>query len=194
MSEAQELIRVTDGHVVAGTELLLAIESLRERASNLAPIQDQHTYAEAMEIVAKGKQEIKAVEVLAEPELAALRNRANELRGQRDKITGQITDIIGPIEKQAREWNLREREAAAAEQAKLNKGKRAEDRVHVEPSIPTVPGVQVRAKYRFEVVDISKMKREFLCPDEVKINAKLREEKNPEKSAKEIGGIRAWRE
>jgi hypothetical protein len=184
------LIRVVEGKFVASNEFLLAISDLTSKVALAKPVTDQQTYAEAQEIVRQKNQEIKMVMALAEPELSALRNRLEELRGDRDKFLAQFESITSPLETQARQWNVNERQAALAEQKDLNHGQRQENRVTVKPDIPSVAGVRVVAKYRADILDASKVKRAYLVPDIKAIEKKAREDKDPAKTEKEVGGIR----
>lgn len=127
----------------------------------------------------------------AEPERLRLQAALDELRDQRNKIVALITSQFSRLDGEARAWNINERNAAQAEQDKINKGKRIENRVQVSPNLPSVPGQRVVPHYRYEVVDVTKIKREFMKPDDVKIGQKLRTDKDIKKSEREIGGIRA---
>jgi hypothetical protein len=64
--------------------------------------------------------------------------------------------------------------------------------VKVQPAVPKVAGIKARVNYKFQVVNPGQVGAGFLCPDEVAIGAKVRSDKDPEKSMKEIGGIRVW--
>jgi chromosome segregation ATPase len=184
------LIRVIDGHIVAADEFRLALDDLRSKVAAASPVTDQQTYAEAQEIVRQKNQEIKMVLALAEPELSALRRRLEDLRNERDKFAAEFETITSQLETQARQWNLTERQAALAEQKDMNYGKTTEKRITVAPNIPSVPGVRVVAKYRAEILDASKVKRAWLVPDLKAIEKKAREDKDPAKTEKEVGGIR----
>lgn len=66
--------------------------------------------------------------------------------------------------------------------------------VKVEAAIPKVSGVKRRVNFKFEVVDASKVGRQWLMPDEVAIGTKVRGDKDAAKSEREIGGIRVIEE
>ena len=184
------LVQITEGQLVPSSEFHLALDDLKNKAAMLAPVTDQTTYAEALEVVKQANQEIKTIEAMAEPELIVLRRRLEELRGQRDKLAGEFTQIVAPIEKQARDWHIGENNATKTEEKDLNYGKRTVDRVHVKPNIPSVPGVRIIVKYRCEVLDKNKVKRVWMSPDIKAIEARARKDQDPEKTEKEVGGIR----
>ena len=62
------------------------------------------------------------------------------------------------------------------------------------PSVPKVAGIKARVNFKFEIVNPGKVNAGFLKPDEVAIGAKVRSDKDPDKSMREIGGIRVWTE
>jgi len=109
------------------------------------------------------------------------------------------------IEQARKSGELKQREAnrlakEAAEQAERDKqaAREAEEaarqvkEVKVKANIPKLAGTMGRTNFKFEVVDAALVKREWLTPDLVSIGAKVRADKNPEKSVAEIGGIRVW--
>lgn len=185
-----EIIRVVEGKIVVSNELQIFISELTRQTQAIV-VHDQETYAEAIEVCKKKDDAVKVVMAAAEPERLALRSRLEQLLADRNKVVEQITSVTAQIEKNAREWNIGEREAARKEQEKMNKGQRPENRVVVQPNLPSVPGKRIIMHYRYEVTDISKMKREYMRDNEVKINEKLRKDANIKKSEKEIGGIKA---
>lgn len=88
-----------------------------------------------------------------------------------------------------------EAEARAKEQAAADAKTQAEVApIKVKPNTATAPGVSTRQNYKFEVIDSSAVKSPWRCPDEKEIGIKVRGDKDPEKSMREIGGIRAWAE
>lgn len=184
------LIRVIDGAFVIGQEYQLALTSLKSKVAALVPVQDQHSYEETMEVVRQGRDEIKMLMAIAEPEIVAARRRLEELRSQRDAFVAQFASAFAMNESQARTWNLNERNAALAEQKDMNYGKPAEKRVTVQPNIPAVAGTRVIPHYRADILDASKVKRAYLMPDIKAIEKKAREDKDPAKTEKEVGGIR----
>jgi hypothetical protein len=188
------IIRVIEGDFVVGQEYQLALNDLRSKAQEIVAVSDQHSYEEAMAVVRQGQLEMKTIAAGCEPTLIALRRRLEELRGQRDAFVGQFQEAIASVEKQAREWNIAERNAALAEQKDLNKGQRAENRVTVAPSIPSVAGTRVIVRYRAELVDISKVKRAFMTWDEKAILAEARKDKDPDVTEKKVGGVRIRQE
>jgi hypothetical protein len=63
--------------------------------------------------------------------------------------------------------------------------------VKVEPNIPKVAGVPSRTNYKFRIIDASRIPRQYLMPNDVKIGADVREWK---KEGEVIPGIEAYRE
>jgi len=188
------LIRVTEGQIVAGEEFRMAVESLAQRAAALCTVKDLPSYQSGLEIVSSGRRDAKAIEALAEPERLRLAAALADLRAQRDKIIAEIEAVVGPIEDACRKWRLAEQEAAAREEARLNKGKRPEARVEVKPNTPPVPGARLVTRYRVEVVNARKVKREWLVPDLARIAEKARHDKDPALTEREVGGIRVIKE
>lgn len=104
-----------------------------------------------------------------------------------------------------------EREAAEAEQAKLNKRKDAAP-VTVKPELPAVAGYRKSTTFPVEVTDFNtfmrsyatavskgdsartKFLRGFLCLNESELAKYARTLKDPEEFMKRIPGVRNWRE
>lgn len=93
----------------------------------------------------------------------------------------------------AMEEALKAQAAADADEAKENAAKIA-DKVKVEPNVPTVAGVVKRVNWKFRIVNPNAVKLQYLCPDEVKIGARVRELKDPKRAEAEIGGIEVFEE
>jgi len=193
-TETQALIRVIDGKIEQAGEFQLALAELRRDVQAIEAVKDQDSYALAREVVARGRNKIKEIEAAAEPERIRLQNALSDLRSQRAKLTAQFEEVIAAIDKQSREWNLAEQDAARKEQEQLNKGQRAENRVTVKPSIPSAPpSGRVIVHYEVEVVNVSKVKRAFMMPNLVKMREQARDDKDPKATEKKIGGVRVIR-
>lgn len=204
-TDAISIVKVIDGQIVQGEELHIFLSELSKQAKGIV-VSDQTTYSDALEICKRAGDACKQVMLAAEPERLELRRRLDELLSQRDKVIVAIQSQVAQLEQTARTWNLNEKAAAKREQDRINEearkaaekanfGKRAANRVepvvvNVAPNIPTVPGKRIIERYRFELLDLSKVKREFLCLNETKVNMKLRTDKDAAKSEREIGGIR----
>jgi hypothetical protein len=80
--------------------------------------------------------------------------------------------------------------SAAADEAKAAPA----PQVTVAPNVPKVAGIKARVNFKFEVTNPNEVGRAFQIPDLVAIGARVRADKNPEKSMMEIGGIRVWTE
>lgn len=189
-TQENALILVHEGQIQLGNEFMVRLGDIESDVRALKPITDTASYEAAMEVWGRGRREMKTIETLAEPERQRLQNALAELRDQRNKLIGKFEKAVGPTGEAAREWFLAERKAAADEQAKLNKGKTAENRVSVTPNIPAVAGTRIVPKYRSEVVNLSKVKREWMVPDIQAINAQARKDQDPAKTEKAVGGIK----
>ena len=254
------LIQVVEGQIVESNALRLELTALQERAANLV-VHDPATCEEAKRIVKAGKDAMKSIEALAEPERIRLNNALVELRAQRDKLAGTFGVIVEDADRKRKAWEAEERRKAQLEEDRKNEelrrqqkekadadlreanriaaenkekrvaeingllrsgqiGKREAARllkeaeaneeadkanaaaaaeelknappppVKVKPNIPTVAGVKSQLYWKFEIVDASKLPREFLMADEVKIGQYVRREK--EKA--QIPGVRVWNE
>lgn len=93
------------------------------------------------------------------------------------------------LKKQAEEDEARQRELAAKQAAETAA---QVQEAKVAPSVPKVAGIKARVNYKFEVVNPGKVGAGFLQPDLVAIGVKVRSDKDPDKSMREIGGIRVW--
>ena len=135
--------------------------------------------------------------------------KADEERRENERIAKEQREAREKELEQARkagEINKREQdklkkqaladEQAARELAAQQAAETAENvqEVTVASSIPKVSGIIRRTNYKFEVVSASHVERAFMKPDEVAIGTKVRADKDPDKSMKEIGGIRVWTE
>jgi hypothetical protein len=96
------------------------------------------------------------------------------------------------LAKEAAEQERKAKEDAARTEAEAKAAPVPE--VYVKPSIPTVQGKRNQVNYKFEVTDRNKVQVRFLMPDEVAIGQKVRADKDPERSMREIGGVRCWAE
>lgn len=183
------LVKVEEGKIVAGQELHLLLGELAGSAEHLV-VHDKATCEEALELAKRKDDAIKFVMAAAEPERLRLRSALEKLLGERDKIVAALQSTVNRPELEARAWNIKERQDAKAEQDKLNKGQRAENRVEVKPNLPSVPGKRIVLHYRCEVLDASKVKRDWMVPDVQAIERQARDDKDPAKTEKAVGGVR----
>jgi hypothetical protein len=182
------IISVVEGQIVVGNELSLLVKQLLEDSSKLV-VHDQDTYIQAQTIVKRGDDAVKFIEAAAEPERIVLHGRYKEFLARRDEVIASVRTAYSSLAEKARQWNIAERQRAADEQAKLNKGKKPENQVVVAPAIPqAAKGVIVH--WRFEVVNAKKIKPQFMCPDEKAILKRIREIGDVKKAEAEIGGIK----
>lgn len=134
----------------------------------------------------------------ADEERRAAEAQAKADREQRERELAEARKAgeIGKREearlaKQAADDEARQRQLAAEQAAETAKNVQE---VKVAPSVPKVAGIKARINYKFQVMNPGEVSTAFLCPDEVAIGAKVRSDKNPDKSMREIGGIRVWTE
>ncbi|HVI10514.1 MAG TPA: hypothetical protein VND65_19655 [Candidatus Binatia bacterium] len=113
-----------------------------------------------------------------EKEIAAAR-RAGELGARESE----------KLKREAREAEQRERERAAADAILASNPAP----VTVQANIPTVAGSVNRRNWKFEVVDASKLPREYMIPDLVGIGEYVRRRQNKDAELF-IPGIRVWSE
>ena len=132
---------------------------------------------------------------------AAERRKEEEKRIAEAQKAGELKKR--EAEKMRREAEERERQQREQARRDAEAVKATVQDVKVAPAIPKVAGVPSRRNYRFEIVDITKIPRQFLYPtkrpdgtyDPAKfpeIGDKVRDDKDPLKSMAEIPGIRAF--
>jgi hypothetical protein len=199
----EDIIRVQEGTIVEGAEFRLALDNLRELAKGLV-VTDQASATEAKEIVKKCTDITNQITAIAEPERLRRKGLLSEWTNMRDKMIAEFTSISSPLDTAVRKFNLAEQDGARAEQTKLNKGKRAEDRVVVQPNIARVPGTRFQPRYRAEIVDVSKIRRDWLLDAltrdpgrawlKTAAEAQARQDKDPATTEKKIGGVRVHKE
>lgn len=101
------------------------------------------------------------------------------------------------IEKQRKAGELSKREAEAKKkEAAQEAAAQAADvkEVTVDPNVPKMAGLKQRVNYKFEILNAAHVNRPWLVPDMVAIGQKVRADKDPDKSMREIGGIRVFTE
>jgi hypothetical protein len=227
-------------------------------------VHNQESYARVAQFLVRTRSLKKQIGFLLDPGIQSAQEHLNKLREDKARFVRQIDEVDAIASRPAAEWKRKEREAAEAEQKRINDerrreverqaeeyrkaaaaqaeidrkkrekeiaearksgemGKREAERlrkqaeederrrkleaerdaslaaagiidIKVKPSVPTVAGIRARVVYCFEVTDARAVKAGFLCPDEKAIGEKVRDDKNPEKSMAEIGGIRCWSE
>lgn len=189
---SQSIIHIVDGQLMLGNELRLALAQLRKDAEGFI-VHDSATCAEARQIAKRASDEIKQIIAACEPERLHRKKILQDWVDARDLLMAEFSAVGYPLEKAAREYNIAEVNAAQAEQQKLNKGQRAEHRVTVKPDIQTVSGTRFVVKYRCQVLNKSKIKREWMMPDIQRIEAEARSDKDPAKTEAKVGGVKILR-
>ena len=183
-------------------ELNRKLGELKLRAESIE-VRDQQTFVEAGLLKLDIQSYEKAVKFATGPEIEIAKETLRRLQAEEKMLLAPSNVMLFDVEKKRKEWANAEREAAAKEQERINEAARKEAAknhekrpapVIVKPSIPTVPGTRNTVNYKFEVTDETKVRKEWLKPDLVAIGEKVRADKDPELSMKEIGGIRAWKE
>lgn len=182
---------VVNGKLVLPKEFEITLGILKDRAAALGSVENQDKYQEALALARDCKQEIKAIEALAEPERIALQNRTNALRESVKTVLAPLNAILAPVDQAARQYKIHETEEAQKEQARLNKGKKADHRVQVKPALEGVAGARGPIiRYEVDLVDAELVKRAYLAPDMKRIGELARKDQNPAKTEKTVGGIR----
>jgi flagellar biosynthesis GTPase FlhF len=117
------LIVVTNGEIQKGQEFQIALKTLRDRAEGLV-VRDKNTCEEAKGIIKDGKDAMRSIEALAEPERIRLQNALTELRSQRDKLAGMFGVIVEDADRKRKAWEAEERRKAEEEQRRINEENR----------------------------------------------------------------------
>jgi hypothetical protein len=134
---------------------------------------------------------------VAEEERKAAEKQAEEDRKRREaEIKAAQKEGMGKREaerlrKQADEDAARRKEQAArdAEAMKAN----VQD-VTVAPSVPKVAGIRAHVNWKFKLVNVAKVPRSFMSPDDVLIGRMVRETKDKAKAEAACPGIEVWSE
>ncbi len=218
---ACELVKQGRGYIKSvGFRLDPGIESARkhleflrgEKEKYVSPAKEIVSIAEVKAEIWKSEERRKAA---AEQERINAQRRAEA--AQKAELERKQAEAEAKLERERREAELaaarKAGEIGKREEARLAKQAAADEaaakelaakqaaelaanvqEVTVKPSVPTVAGIRARVNYRFEVLEPSAVNRAFLKPDEVAIGQRVRADKDPEKSMREIGGIRVWQE
>jgi len=128
------------------------------------------------------------------------------LRTATQKHTNACEEIEGIIKPKMKAWEQAELDATAAEQKQLEKkaARKGEDAPTVQHNIPATAGYRRSTVYRAEVTDREKFLRayrsdpqrfdRYILIDVQKLNADLRETKDPAGMMKAIPGIKCWKD
>lgn len=168
-------------------------------------VSDAHSYAELGGILS----EVRAIRKQGVSMLApfeAIVDRVRDfLRTARLKHVNACEQLESIILPKMKQYENDEREAAAKEQAQIEK--KTGEEVTVKPNLPTVAGYRKTVNY-YATVDFDKFMeayhrcnlerrkflRQFLTINEKRLGEYARDEKNPELVMKAIPGSRAWKE
>lgn len=153
----------------------------REAAERERQREQQRVEAEAR---AKAEAERKEAERIAaeqrkarEAELAEMR-KAGEIKAREAE----------KLRKEAEAQEQRARELAAQQEAEAAKNVPI---VRVETAVPKVAGIKARVNWKYRIIDASKLPRQYLMPDDVKIGSFVRSNKQ---SGEVIPGVEAFSE
>lgn len=169
--------------------ILEAVDTKRKRWE-----EDERRKAEAetrrLQEEARLAQEAKARKEREEADRIAAETRKRlEKELAEARKAGEISKReLEKAQKEVREAEARERAAAEAE---AKKTAAAVPVVEVKASIPTLQGTQSRRNWKFRFLDVNKIPREFLVPDETKIGQFVRNEK---RAGEVIPGVEAYSE
>lgn len=194
--------------------------SVKQRAESIV-VKTQQDYIAVCNIVVEGRGFIKRWEEVFAPGIRSAKEHLALLTNQKNEKVEGAKQIVAIAEQKAEAWKRQEREAAQREQDEINrKAREAQDAenkrradearaakkkipepiaapvqtVVVAPAVPKVAGIKARVNYRFEVTDDTKLPREFMMPNEVKIGWFVRQRKDSKASMEAIPGIRCWEE
>jgi hypothetical protein len=163
---------------------------------------DTHARNERLAAEAEQRRINEERRIAAEKEAAERRKEAEKQaeaeRKQREKEIAEAKrqGEMGKREAERLKKAAEEREQAMKAQAAKDAERAAAnvEEVKVVPNLAVIAGSRRRLVYCFEVTDAAAVKRPWLMPDEQEIGRKVRDDKNPDKSMSEIGGIRVWTE
>ena len=181
---------------------------LAERARALQ-VTDAATFAEAGEMIAELKRITKESEIEVAPFKLIVQRVKDFIQTRLQRNTNRCTEIHASLTPKMADYSRKEREAAAKEEAAINKGreKRGEEPVAVQPSVPTVAGVRRTVNYPVTIEDpkalikafakaykASDTKRvqflsRFIMLNEQELRAYAKDTKNPEQFNKELPGV-----
>jgi hypothetical protein len=155
---------------------------------------EERRKAEAEQRRINEERRIEAARV-AEVERKERERVAAEERKQREAEIA-AAQKAGDLRKREAEKLRKESEAAEARerQRAADDAKAAAENVQevtVKAAVPTVSGIKARVNWKFKIVDETKIPREYLMPDEVKIGSFVRATKKP---GAVIPGIEAYSE
>ena len=145
---------------------------------------------ERIRLEAEAKQRQKAEEERREAERVAREQRiAREKELEAQRKSGEIKAREAErLKKQAAEDEAKARELAAKQAVETAA---AVPEIRVAPAVPKVAGIKARVNYKFRIVDVTKLPRQYLMADEVKIGQFVRETK---KVGEVIPGVEAYSE
>jgi len=109
------------------------------------------------------------------------------LKTKRNEVEAEGDAIDAILVRKLKDFAAIEKEATAEEQEDVNKDRKKAGLapISVKPSIPTIPGFKLKTNWKWNPVDISKAKREYLTWDMLKINKEVRD--MHENAEKKIG-------
>jgi hypothetical protein len=196
-----------------GFELALAnmdtlehsIEPLAARAQALQ-VKDADSFAEAGQIIAQLKNLSKESEACMAPYKIKVRQVLDFLQTRFNRNKNRAEELHGILNKKMGDYSRLEREAAAAEEKKLNK--KAAEPVTVQPNLPKTAGVRNTTNYPITIEDPKILIRallkaykaadtkrvqflaQFVTVDRVKLAEYARELKDPQEFNKSIPGVK----
>lgn len=167
-------------------------------------VKDADSFARAGQLVKDLKDATAASEACMEPYKLKVRKVLDFIQQRFNRNKNRAEEARGILNKKMGEYSRAEREAAAAEEKKINKGKPVEERATVQPSLPKTAGVRTTTNYPIEIVDRSKFINAFLKGDKVRrmflgqflvldesaLARHAKELKDPKKFMAEIPGVK----
>jgi hypothetical protein len=189
------------------TETLSSMDTLEVSVTRLyqdaqaLEVKDADSFARAGALIAEIKHNTAESEACLEPYKLKVRKVLDFIQQRFNKNKNRGEEARGILNKKMGDYSRIEREAAAAEEKKLNK--KSAEPVTVAPNLPKTSGVRTTVNYPIEIVDRSKFLNaflkgdkarrvflgQFLTLDESALARHAKELKDPAKFNKELPGV-----
>ena len=176
---------------------------LHEKAKAIE-VKDADSFAQAGALIAEIKSNTAQSEACMEPFKLKVRRVLDFIQQRFNRNKNRGEEARGILNVKMGDYSRKEHEATAKEEKQVNKGRKAEDRVTVQPNLPKTSGVRNTTNYPIKIVDRSKFLNaflradterrkflaQFLCLDESALRAHAKELKNPVEFMKQIPGVK----
>ncbi len=149
-------------------------------------------YEKASVVLKNTRKLLKAIDEKEKEITRPLREGIEKTRGLFKPYKEALNRVIRELNFQAADFRRRQAEEARKKQAEFDKQVNPDDifKPIVEPEVPKVEGLRVRRNWKFRVVDINKVNKQFLIIDDRKVGEIVRAMK--EKAVEIVGGIEVF--